>query len=130
ESLARYHRLIERRAESNVPRDTHGDLRLGHVYCFPKQVAARERIVIDFIEFNERYRFADPVSDMAFLYMGLVYHGRPDLAQSFAEASFSTSQDDEGRALLPFYTSYRAAVRGKVEGLKLARAEMSESDRA
>jgi predicted kinase len=32
--------------------------------------------------------------------------------------------------LLPLYTSYRAAVRGKVEGLKLARPEMSESDRA
>jgi predicted kinase len=32
--------------------------------------------------------------------------------------------------LLPFYTSYRAAVRGKVEGLKLARPEMSDSDRA
>jgi predicted kinase len=87
-------------------------------------------VVIDCIEFNERFRFADPVSDMAFLVMGLVYQGRRDLAKAFAEAYFSTSQDDEGRVLLPFYTSYRAAVRGKVEGLKLARPEMPESDRA
>jgi hypothetical protein len=67
---------------------------------------------------------------MAFLFMGLAYQDRRDLAQAFAEAYFSTSQDNEGRVLLPFYTSYRAAVRGKVEGLKLARSEMSESDRA
>jgi predicted kinase len=67
---------------------------------------------------------------MAFLFMGLVYQGRRDLAHAFAEAYFSTSQDDAGRVLLPLYTSYRAAVRGKVEGLKLARPEMSEGDRA
>lgn len=130
EFLRRHRPLIERRADSNVPRDTHGDLRLGHVYYFPKRGPPGDLIVIDCIEFNERYRFADPVSDMAFLYMGLVYQGRRDWARSFAEAYFSTSQDDEGRALLPFYTSYRAAVRGKVEGLKLTRPEMSESDRA
>jgi predicted kinase len=122
--------LIERRAECNVPRDTHGDLRLGHVYCFSKRESPDDLIVIDCIEFNERYRFADPVSDMAFLYMGLAYQGRRDLAQAFADKYFSTSQDNDGRALLPFYTSYRAAVRGKVEGLKLARPEISENDRA
>lgn len=130
DSLSRHHPLIERRAQGNLSRDTHGDLRLGHVYCFPKQEPPGDLIVIDCIEFNERYRFADPVSDMAFLYMGLVYQGRRDLAQAFAEEYFSASEDNDGRVLLPFYTSYRAAVRGKVEGLKLARPEMSESDRA
>jgi aminoglycoside phosphotransferase family enzyme/predicted kinase len=130
ESLARHQTLIDRRAEHNMPRDTHGDLRLGHVYYFANREPPDELVVIDCIEFNERFRFADPISDMAFLYMGLAYQGRRDLAQAFAEAYFSTSQDNEGRVLLPFYTSYRAAVRGKVEGLKLARPEMSESDRA
>lgn len=129
ESLTRHQSLIERRAGCNVPRDTHGDLRLDHVYYFATQEPPDDLVVIDCIEFNERYRFSDPVSDMAFLFMGLMYQGHRDWAQSFAEAYFSTSQDDEGRGLLPFYTSYRAAVRGKVEGLKLARPEMSESDR-
>ena len=36
----------------------------------------------------------------------------------------------EGRALLPFYRAYRAAVRGKVEGMKLAEAEVPESEKA
>ena len=39
------------------------------------------------------------------------------------------SGDAEGRALLPFYTAYRAAVRGKVEGLKLAEEEIPQPDR-
>jgi len=130
ESLALHQSLVDRRAEHNIPRDTHGDLRLGHVYYFPNREPPGDLVVIDCIEFNERFRFADPVSDMAFLFMGLVYQGRRDLAQAFAEAYFSMSQDNEGRVLLPFYTSYRAAVRGKVEGLKLARPEISESDRA
>ena len=33
--------LIEERAERGVPRDTHGDLRLDHVYLFPDRRAAR-----------------------------------------------------------------------------------------
>jgi aminoglycoside phosphotransferase family enzyme/predicted kinase len=129
EALALHQALIDRRAEHNIPRDTHGDLRLGHVYYFPNRDPPGDLVVIDCIEFNERFRFADPVSDMAFLYMGLVYQGRRDLADAFAKAYYSSSQDNEGRVLLPLYTSYRAAVRGKVEGLKLARPEMSESDR-
>ena len=67
---------------------------------------------------------------MAFLVMGLNLQGHRDLARAFTEAYFLASGDDEGRALVPFYTSYRAAVRGKVEGLKLARPEISEADRA
>ncbi len=128
-SLARHQALIDRRAEHGVPRDTHGDLRLSHIYYFPDRKPPDDLILIDCIEFSDRFRFADPVSDMAFLYMGLVYQGRRDLAYTFAETYFLASQDHEGRELLPFYTAYRAAVRGKVEGLKLARPEMSENDR-
>jgi aminoglycoside phosphotransferase family enzyme/predicted kinase len=130
ETLARHQPLIDRRAQNNIPRDTHGDLRLSHVYHFPNRQPPDDLVVIDCIEFNARFRFADPVSDMAFLFMGLAYQGHRDLAHAFAEAYFSTSQDNEGRVLLSFYTSYRAAVRGKVEGLKLTRPEMPESDRA
>ncbi len=38
--------------------------------------------------------------------------------------------DAEGAELLPFYRAYRAAVRGKVEGMKLAEPEVPEADRA
>src|SRR5262249_5762109 len=62
--------------------------------------------------------------------MGLTLQGHRDLARAFREAYFEASGDGEGRALVPFYTSYRAAVRGKVEGLKLARPEIAAADRA
>ena len=130
EALARHRPLIESRAERGVPRDTHGDLRLGHVYYFPDREPPGDLVILDCIEFDERFRFADPVADMAFLVMGLNLQGHRDLARAFAEAYFLASGDGEGRALLPFYTSYRAAVRGKVEGLKLARPEIPEADRA
>ena len=123
-ALIRHQHLIEGRADRGVPRDTHGDLRLGHVYLFPERQPPANLAIIDCIEFNERFRFADPVADMAFLAMGLAFHGRRDLARAFTEAYFRASGDDEGRTLLPFYTAYRAAVRGKVEGFKLSRKEI------
>jgi aminoglycoside phosphotransferase family enzyme/predicted kinase len=129
-ALTRHRPLIEERAERGVPRDTHGDLRLGHVYCFPDRKPPGDLVIIDCIEFNERLRFADPVADMAFLVMGLKLQGRRDLARAFTDAYFLASGDFEGRDLLPFYASYRAAVRGKVEGLKLARPEIAETDRS
>src|SRR5262249_55631567 len=42
---------------------------------------------------------------------------------------FQASGDLEGRDLLPIYTAYRAAVRGKVEGLKSAAPEVAADDR-
>jgi aminoglycoside phosphotransferase family enzyme/predicted kinase len=129
-ALARLHPLIEARARRGVPRDTHGDLHLDHVYLFPDQPPPADLVIVDCIEFNERFRFADPVADMAFLVMDFVFHGRRDLARVFAGAYFRASGDEEGRALLPFYTAYRAAVRGKVEGFELAEQEIPEAERA
>jgi predicted kinase len=112
-----------------VPRDTHGDLHLDHVYLFPDRPPPEDLVVIDCIEFNERFRYADPVADIAFLVMDLAYHGRRDLSRAFADAYFRAAADGEGRALLPFYTAYRAAVRGKVEGLKRAEREVPSAER-
>lgn len=130
EALAGGRDLIESRAARGVPRDTHGDLRIDHVYVFGEGVAAAEMLIIDCIEFNEQFRFADPVADMAFLAMDLKFEGRGDLAQTLADAYFSASGDQQGRRLLPLYTSYRAAVRGKVEGFKQAEAEVPRADQA
>lgn len=121
--------LVERRAEAHVPRDTHGDLHLDHVYLFPEPDESHGLVVIDCIEFNERFRFADPVADMAFLAMDLARHGRRDLAEAFTEAYFDASGDDEGRRLVPFYVAYRAAVRAKVQGMKAAEDEVPEGER-
>jgi aminoglycoside phosphotransferase family enzyme/predicted kinase len=129
-SLERLQPLIEDRARHGVPRDTHGDLRLDHVYLFPDRPPPDDLVIIDCIEFNARFRYADPVADMAFLVMDLVFHGRRDLARCFAAAYSQASGDKEGMALLPFYTAYRAAVRAKVEGFELGEKEIPEEERS
>src|SRR5262249_32736269 len=111
--------LMESRAQRHIPRDTHGDLHLDHVYAFPDRPPPADLVIVDCIEFNERFRYADPVSDMAFLYMDFQFHGRRDLAEQFAKEYFQASSDEEGWRLLSFYAAYRAAVRGKVEGFEL-----------
>jgi aminoglycoside phosphotransferase family enzyme/predicted kinase len=129
EHLARLGPLIETRADGGVPRDTHGDLRLDHVYLFPERPPPDDVTVIDCIEFADRFRCADPVADMAFLVMDLIAHDRRDLARTFADAYFQAAGDAEGRALLPFYTAYRALVRAKVEGIALGEAEVPAGDK-
>lgn len=121
--------LMEERARSGIPRDTHGDLHLDHIYSFPDRAAPADLVIIDCIEFNERFRFADPIADMAFLRMDLIFHGRRDLARLFTEEYLRVRADADGRALVPFYTSYRAAVRGKVEGFELVEKEVPEQER-
>jgi aminoglycoside phosphotransferase family enzyme/predicted kinase len=129
EALDRLRLLIEARADRGVPRDGHGDLHLDHVYLFPDRPTPDDLVAIDCIEFSERLRCGDPVSDMAFLAMDLLFHGRADLAGAFADAYLAAARDEEGRALLPFYTAYRAAVRGKVDGMRWAEPEVPAAQR-
>lgn len=128
-ALARLRPLIESRAARGLTRDGHGDLHLDHIYVFPDRQTPADLVMIDGIEFNEQLRCTDPVADMAFPVMDLIYHGRRDLASAFADAYFEASADEEGRALLPLYTAYRAAVRARVEGLLLAEEEVSRAER-
>lgn len=109
--------LFAARARDGRVRDGHGDLRLEHVY-----LRGGEVVVIDCIEFNERFRFADVCADVAFLAMDLAAHGRVDLAERFL-ASYARAADDfDLYALVDFYGSYRAFVRGKIAALVGAHA--------
>jgi uncharacterized protein len=129
-ALARHHTLIDRRSAQGMTCDCHGDLRLDHVYHFPDRAPPADLVVIDCIEFNAQFRFIDPVADAAFLVMDLKFHGRPDLAQVFADVYLTAARDEGGRALMPLYTAYRAAVRASVEGLLATEPEVPELDRS
>ena len=129
DALVKLEPLIEDRVSRRMPCDSHGDLRLDHVYLFPDRPPPEDILIVDGIEFDESLRAADPVADMAFLVMELIAHDRRDLASSFREAYFSAAADFEGEPLLPFYVAYRAAVRGKVEGMKAADSEIDAAGR-
>src|SRR5207237_830537 len=82
--------LFERRRASGHVRDGHGDLRLEHVFTDGKRIT-----IIDCIEFNERFRFADVCADIAFLSMDLARCGRVDLAERLLAAYARESNDFE-----------------------------------
>ncbi len=115
ESLGKLRSLIERRAERNLPCDGHGDLRMDHVYLFPERQFPDDVVIVDCIEFNVRFRAADPGADMAFLVMDLIRHGHRELAGWFRDAYLAAAGDQEGRALVPFYRflSRRRARQGQ-----------------
>ncbi|MCK5651277.1 MAG: AAA family ATPase [Gemmatimonadetes bacterium] len=127
--LEKHQPLIVRRAKNDGPRDTHGDLHLDHIYVQQTEAPPRDLLIVDCIEFNDRLRFSDPVADMGFLYMDLLFHGRRDLAELFADAYFEAAGDPDGRSLLPLYAAYRAAVRGKVEGMGFFQESVSQEVR-
>ncbi len=127
--LSRHRGLIDARARPGVARDTHGDLHLDHVYAFPGRTPPDDLVIVDCIEFNVRLRYADPVSDLAFLAMDLLFHHRSDLSEVLVDAYFDAANDDAGRPLLPYYTAYRAVVRGKVESLALGASEIPAGQR-
>jgi len=127
--LANLEPLIGGRAERGMPCDGHGDLRLEHIYLFPGEPPPGDLVIIDCLEYTERFRFADPVADIAFAVMELSLAGRADAARTLADAYFRCSGDEEGRLLLPFYVAYRSIVRGKVRGFELREAEIPASRR-
>lgn len=104
----------ERVAQKRI-RDGHGDLRLEHVY-----VEASGITVLDCIEFNDRFRYADVCADVAFLSMDLEASGRVDLAELFLARYARYANDYDLYGLVDFYESYRAFVRAKVASFTAA----------
>ncbi|HEX2677343.1 MAG TPA: phosphotransferase, partial [Polyangiales bacterium] len=116
---------LERRVAMHRVRDGHGDLRLEHVYIGDDGVIR----VIDCIEFNERFRYADVCADLAFLTMDLRWHERADLAETLLAAYARESNDFDLYRLVDFYESYRAYVRAKVESFVERDASASQATR-
>jgi aminoglycoside phosphotransferase family enzyme/predicted kinase len=125
--------LFTHRVSAHRIRDCHGDLRLQHVYVLDEQensVSQLPRLaILDCIEFNERFRYSDVAIEVAFLTMELDALGRPDLAVAFVDEYVAASNDDELPELLPFYTCYRACVRGKVLSFQLDEPEVPSTQR-
>ena len=114
EHAARGATWASRRAAGLV-RECHGDLHLGNIALVDDEITP-----FDCIEFNERMRWIDVVSDVAFTVMDLQHRGRRDLAQRFLNAYLERTGDYAGLAVLPYYLVYRAMVRAKVAGLRAA----------
>lgn len=117
--------LFDERIHRKRVRDGHGDLRLEHVYI--KDTG--EITVIDCIEFNDRFRYADVACDLAFLSMDLVWHDSVELAEYFLARSAQVNQDYHSYRVIDFYESYRALVRAKIEAMVAAEPTLGENQR-
>ena len=113
--------LFEQRVAQDCIKDCHGDLHLQHI-C----VEGENIYIFDCIEFNERFRFGDVASDVAFLAMDLDFNGHSDLARTFVDAYIEASGDATLAQVLVFYKVYRAYVRAKVTSFMLDDAGLDE----
>lgn len=115
--------LFHQRVENGRIRDCHGDLHAAHI-CLTDDIC-----IYDCIEFNDRFRYCDVASEIAFLAMDLDHYNRADLSRAFVSAYIKASKDKEIEKLLNFYKCYRAYVRGKVNSFKLDDPHVSDEEK-
>lgn len=121
--LAKQRELFERRIAEHRIRDCHGDLHIEHI-CLIDGI-----VVFDCIEFNERFRYSDTASEVAFLAMDLDFNGYAHYARAFVDSYILSSGDQDLLKLLDFYMSYRAYVRAKVISFRLDQPGAAEAER-
>ncbi|MEX2555022.1 MAG: phosphotransferase, partial [Actinomycetota bacterium] len=120
--LAGRRALFDHRIAAGKIRDGHGDLLADDIFCLPDGPR-----ILDCIEFSDRLRYGDVLSDIAFLAMDLERLGRPDLAVEFVNRYREFSGEDAPEPLVHHYIAYRAQVRSKVACL---RAEQGDPEAA
>lgn len=142
--LEREAELLVERDRDGFIRDLHGDLRTAQIWVLEQPpplasglTADEQRLlsemgavrVLDCIEFNERMRFCDTASDVAFLAADLAYRRREDLARDLLGRYLEVTGDSRMPLLLRFYRCYRAYVRGKVDSMGLIQREIDSTQR-
>ena len=119
--VAAHWELLNSRAREGRIREGHGDLRADAVYLTANGIR-----IIDCLEFDERLRYSDIANEVAFLAMDIDRLGRPDLSRELVAHFVS---DPDIAVLMPFYKSYRATIRVKVELLRSRQQDCSAEDK-
>ena len=115
--------LFKNRIKNHKIRDCHGDLHSGNIFI------TDQICIFDAIEFNDRFRYSDVASDVAFLAMDLDFQNRSDLSNYFIDRYIIYSNDQELIKVLSFYKCYRAYVRGKVISFKLDDPNVADAEK-
>ncbi|MGE5096308.1 MAG: AAA family ATPase, partial [Betaproteobacteria bacterium] len=105
--------LFARRKAEGFVRECHGDLHLANIVLVDGHPT-----LFDALEFNERLRWSDVTSDVAFTTMDLVHHDLARLAARFLNRYLEETGDYGALPLLRYYMVYRALVRAKVAGIR------------
>lgn len=121
--FAKLHPVFAQRKADGMIRECHGDLHLGNMFLQNDRVT-----VFDGIEFNEDLRWIDIVNDIAFTVMDLEDRGYVSHSRRFLNRWLEQTGDYGGLPVLSFYCSYRAAVRAKVDTIRMHQPDLSFSD--
>ena len=105
-------------------RECHGDMHLGNIILHENRL-----IIFDCVEFSEKLRWIDVISEVAFLIMDLESRKQPAFAHRFMNKYLEYTGDYAGLSLMRFYCVYRALVRTKVACLSLLNPSLGGSDR-
>ncbi|PTQ81688.1 hypothetical protein C8R21_10866 [Nitrosospira multiformis] len=116
---------LERRLAEGFVRECHGDLHLGNIALIRGQ-----SVPFDCIEFSPSLRWIDVMNEVAFTVMDLLHRQRSELAYRFLNAYLEATGDYGGVPLLPFYLTYRAAVRAMVSAIRAGQSNLSKRDKA
>ncbi|WP_245916040.1 AAA family ATPase [Merismopedia glauca] len=117
--------LFASRIANGYIRECHGDLHLRNI-C----LGSNNRILLfDCIEFNEEFRFADVMYDVAFVVMDLDAKKRRDLGNIFLNTYIEQTGDWSGIELLPLYLCRQAYVRAKVASFLLSDRTISDAEK-
>ncbi len=105
---------FNKRLVEGAIRECHGDLHLNNIRINKKS----ELDVFDAIDFNEKLRWIDPISEISFLMMDLSSYALKKESILFLNTWLEETGDYRGLELLKWYSAYRAMVRAKVAGLR------------
>lgn len=115
---------VDARKAQGMVRECHGDLHCGNIVTTDWGVE-----VFDCIEFNDRLRWIDVMSDLAFVLMELRFRRRADLAARLLNQYLEITGDYPGLNVLRYYQVHRALVRAKVMLLRANQSDMCAQDR-
>lgn len=121
--LERMESHLQSRNDKGYTVDGHGDLHSSNIFLPDTPV------LTDCIEFNDNFRRLDVLDEVAFLYMDLSYHRRPDLAEFLLAEYLEGNPVIEGppdTALFYYFLCYRANVRFKVTALHAEQTDNTE----
>lgn len=110
--------IFVQRKKAGFIRACHGDIHLGNITLIQDLP-----VIFDCVEFNEAIRWTDVMADIGFLLMDLQDQGQIEFSHCLLNRYLEITGDYQGLTLLPYYLSYRAMVRAKVNLFQVAHAD-------
>ncbi len=102
-----------KRKKNKLIRACHGDMHLGNIILHNNKP-----IIFDCIEFNKTFHWIDTIADVGFLIMDLDFNNCDEYSYRLLNKYLQYTGDYQSLAILPYYLSYRAIVRAKINLLQ------------